>query len=93
MAVPRSPLTRHRARKARAGFVRMEVSVRREDAPLLRRVAAALSDPERQAAARALLVQRFAAPAPVSLKALLAAAPLEGIVLDRSRDMGRDIEL
>jgi hypothetical protein len=56
-------------------------------------VASALSDPSRQAEARLLLRQRFAKPPKVSLKALLAAAPLDGIDLDRSRDPGRDIDL
>jgi len=89
----RSPLAKYRARKARQGFVRVEINVRKEDAGLVRQVAAALSDPARQSAARALLRQRFVPPAPSSLKALLAAAPLEGIDLERDRDMGRDIEL
>ena len=35
----------------------------------------------------------FATPARVSLKALLAAAPLDGIDLERSRDPGRDVDL
>ena len=86
-------LARHRARKAREGFVRVEVSVRREDAGLVRQVATALSDPARQAAARALLRQRFVEPAKLGLKALLASAPLEGIDLGRRRDFGRDVEL
>lgn len=93
VARPRSSVSRHRARKSRQGFVRVEVSVRKQDAPLLRSVAAALSDPERQGAARTLLRQRFAEPPPVSLKALLAAAPLDGIDLERSPDRGRDVEL
>lgn len=42
---------------------------------------------------RALLRQRFAEPSHVSLKALLASAPLDGIALDRSADPGRDIDL
>jgi hypothetical protein len=88
-----SPLASHRARKARQGFVRVEVNVRKEDAGLVRRVAAALADPARQAAARALLRQRFAEPPKVSLKALLTAAPLDGIELDRGRDVGRDVDL
>lgn len=93
VARPRSPVARHRAKKARQGIVRVEVNVRREDAPLLRRVAAALSDPQRQDTARSLLRQRFAEPARVSLKALLAAAPLDGIDLERSRDPSRDVDL
>lgn len=89
----RSSLARHRRRKARQGFVRIEVSVRGEDAGLVRQVAAALSDPTRQTAARALLRQRFAEPTKLSLKALLASAPLEGIEIDRSPDLGRDVDL
>ncbi len=89
----RSSVASHRARRARAGFVRVEISVRKEDAPLVRGVAAALSDPSRRADARALLRQRFSAPAKLSLKALLASAPLDGIDLDRARDFGRDVDL
>jgi len=73
--------------------VRVEVNVRKEDAGLVRLMASALSDPARQAEARALLRQRFAEPPRISLKALLASAPLDGIELDRSRDPGRDVEL
>jgi hypothetical protein len=89
----RSSLADHRARKAREGFVRVEVNVRREDANLVRQVAAALSDPTRQAAARTLPRQRFVEPTKLSLKALLAATPLEGIDLDRGHDLGRDVDL
>jgi len=78
---------------ARQGFVRVEVNVRREDASLVRQVAAVLSDPARQVAARALLRHRFVDPPKVSLKALLASAPLEGIDLGRDRDLGRDVDL
>ena len=88
-----SSLGNHRARKARQGFVRVEVNVRKEDAGLVRQVAAALSDPTRQAAARALLRQRIVEPAQSSPKALLASAPLEGIDLARGRDFGRDVDL
>ena len=89
----RSPVAKHRARKARDGFVRVEVNVRKEDAGLLRDVAAALSDPVRRTAARTALRQRFTETTRVSLKALLAAAPLDGIDLARLRDLGRDVEL
>ena len=77
----------------RRGLVRVEVNVRKEDATLVRRVALALSDPSRQAETRRLLRQRFVEPPKVSLKALLASAPLDGIELDRSRDPGRDVDL
>jgi len=75
---------------AREGLVRVEVDVRREDASLVRRVAAALS---RQAAVRTPLQRGFAESAGPSLKALLASAPLNGIDLDRSQDLGRDVDL
>jgi hypothetical protein len=88
-----SPVAIHRARKQRQGFVRVEVNVCKEDASLVRGVASALSDPSRQAEARKLLRQRFAEPPKVSLKALLASAPLDGIELDRGRDLGRDVDL
>lgn len=89
----KSPVASHRARRARQGFVRVEVNVRKEDASLVRQVASALSDPAGQAEARALLRQRFAEPSHVSLKALLASAPLDDIALDRSPDPGRDVDL
>jgi hypothetical protein len=90
---PKSSVAIHRARKERQGFVRVEVNVRKEDASLVRRVASALSDPSRQAEARKLLRQRFVEPTRMSLKALLASAPLDGIDLDRGRDLGRDVDL
>ena len=59
----------------------------------MRSIARALIDPERQAETRALLRRRFEEPEPKGLKALLAAAPLEGIDLERSRDTGRAVDL
>ncbi len=88
----KSSIASHRARMARRGFVRVEVNVSKDDANLVRHVAAALSDPARQESARALLRQRFSEPSKISLKALLASAPLEGIDLDRNPDLGRDFE-
>jgi hypothetical protein len=70
--------------------VRVEVSVRKEDAGLVRDIAAALCDPAHEVAARQLLRRRLVDPPPISLKALLMAAPLDGIKLERSRDPGRD---
>jgi len=89
----KSPVAAFRDRQANEGFVRVEVKVRKADAGLVRQVAAALSDPARQADARAVLQRRFAGKPKVSLKALLASAPLEGIDLDRSDDTGRDVDL
>ena len=89
----KSSLSSHRARMARRGFVRVEVNVCKEDAGLVRGVAAALSDPARQTEARRLLRQRFVEPPKAGLKALLASAPLDGIDLDRCRDLGREVDL
>jgi hypothetical protein len=86
-------LAEHRNRLRSRGLQRLEVQVRGEDAPLVRAIAAALTDPGQAAEARALLLRQFA-PAPCdSLKALIASAPLNGIDLDRPRDMGRAIDL
>jgi hypothetical protein len=89
----KSAVATHRARLRGRGLRRLEVQVRGEDAPLLRAVAAALADPGRAAETRALLRGRFAPSPARSLKALLEAAPLEGVELERSRDTGRIIDL
>jgi hypothetical protein len=89
----KSSLAIHRARREREGFVRVEVTVRKEDASLVRNVVSALADPSRQAEARKLLRQRFIEPAKPGLKALLASAPLDGIDLERDPDAGRDVDL
>jgi hypothetical protein len=75
------------------GFVRVEVSVLKEDAGLVRQVASVLADPGRQAEARKLLRRNFAEAPPFGRKALLASAPLDGIDLDRSSDPGREIDV
>ena len=86
-------LSRHRRRMKKDGFVRVEINVRKEDAVLMRRVARALGDPVLGREARAMLRQRFAPLPSEDLKALLAAAPLEGVDLERIRDVGRKIDL
>ncbi|MDZ7754045.1 MAG: hypothetical protein U5S82_21000 [Gammaproteobacteria bacterium] len=88
-----SPFTRWRKRRQRQGFVRVEVQVRKEDAALVREVATALGDPERETETRAILREKIALPWTGDLKALLASAPLEGIDLERPRDFGRDVVL
>ena len=91
--VSQSAITKHRRRMKRQGVLRLEVQVRKEDAPLVRSVVSALGDPEREAETRALLRERFGPPPAVSLKQLLASAPLEGIKLERARDTGRPVDL
>jgi hypothetical protein len=79
----KSSFAKHHARMGRQGFVRVEVTVRKEDASLVRRIASALSDPSRQTDARRLLRQHFLESRKVSRKMLLASAPFDGIDLDR----------
>lgn len=85
-------LSAHRRRRKRQGVVRVEVSVRKDDAGLVRGVVKALNDPHQRPEVRNLLEERFGKPRSYGLKALLAAAPLEGIDLSRPRDFGRDVE-
>ncbi|MDE0044375.1 MAG: hypothetical protein OXU19_00725 [bacterium] len=84
------PVTKWRKRRQRQGLVRMEIQVRKEDASLVRDIATALLDPQRESETRAILRERIAAPRSAGLKALLASAPLVGIDLERQRDFGRD---
>ncbi len=94
MQTPKTtPLARHRRRVKRQGIVRVELQVRKEDVSLVRNIARALGDPDHADEARALLRPRFADAEPKGLKALLASAPLEGIDLDRPRDLGRAVDL
>ena len=88
-----SALAAHRSRMRGRGLQRVEVQAPVADAPLIRAVAAALNDPSQAEAVRAFLRIRFALAPTRDLKALLAAAPLEGIELDRPRDSGCDIDL
>jgi hypothetical protein len=89
----RKALTSYRRRLKRRGMVRFEIHVRKGDAALVRGVVNALGDPERENEARALLRERFGSGTATGLKALLTAAPLEGIDLGRDRDFGRDYDL
>lgn len=93
ISTDKSSVTQWRKRRQRQGFVRVEVQVRKEDANLVREVASALGDPDRQEEARAILREKIAPRRGRGFKALLASAPLDGIDLDRSRDFGREIEL
>jgi hypothetical protein len=89
----KSPLAAHRERMKQRGLMRIEVMVRRTDAPLIRNIARALADPERGPESRAFLVGRFSPVPGKNLKELLASAPLAGIDLTRDRSPGRDIDL
>jgi hypothetical protein len=94
MSAPqKKALLAHRRRLKRHGFKRLEVRVRKGDAALIRGVAQALTDPAREAVTRALLQKQFGGGPAQGLKALLAAAPLDGINLSRERDAARDVAL
>ena len=86
-------LSKYRRQLKRGGIVRVEMNLRKDDAALIRGVVKALNDPDQRSEVRALLRDRFATGSTTGLKALLAAAPLKGIDLERDRDFGRDVEL
>ena len=89
----RTAVTSFRKRLKQQGMARLEVNVRKADATLVRNVVRALSSPEQEQTARALLREHFGSRQAEGLKALLAAAPLEGVNLSRERDFGRDVDL
>ena len=90
--IRKSAVANHRRRLKARGIVRLEVRVGKDDADLVRGIVAALTDPHREAEARVVLRRHFAAPPVGSLKALLAAAPLDDVDLARERDLPRDFE-
>lgn len=89
----RKAINNFRKRLKQQGMARVEVNVRKDDATLVRNVVRALSNPEQEQRARALLREYFGSRQTEGLKALLAAAPLEGIDLSRTPDFGRDVDL
>jgi hypothetical protein len=86
-------LSAYRRRLKRQGIVRVEMAVRKDDADLVRGVVRALNDPDQRPEVRNLLKERLGQARSKGLKALLAAAPLEGIDLTRDRDFGRDVDV
>ena len=86
-------LLAHRKRMKKRGKVRVEVNVKKEDAELIRAVAGALTDPEREADTRAWLRKELRGARVLGLKALIESAPFEGIKIVRSRDAGRPVDL
>lgn len=85
-------LNSHRRRLKERGLSRIEVQARPDDAELLRALAGRLREGAPADELRQGLKELLATTRP-SLKALLAAAPLEGLELERSRDLPRDVEL
>jgi hypothetical protein len=89
-------VARYRARAQRRGLLRVEVQVPRQDVELVRAVATLLREGPASGAERArqeLNALLRTASGARALKDLLAAAPLEGVELRRSRDTGRSVEL
>ena len=86
-------LEKHRTRQKALGRSRVEVQIAQGDVALVRRVIAALNDPRQGEETRRILLTRFGQPHAAGLKALLASAPLEGIDLERVRDLDRDVDL
>ncbi len=89
----RASVNAHRKRMRQRDMVRVEVQVQKEFAALVRGVAIALSDPEREKRTRDLLRERIVRPSGRDLKESLASAPLERVEIDRPRDFGRRIEV
>jgi hypothetical protein len=90
----RKAVARHRSRLRRQGMVRLEVQASRGDADLIRRIARALrGDPAAVPTVRARLRQALGKEDVSGLKDLLAAAPLDGIDVARSRTPARHVEL
>ena len=81
----------HRSRQRQRGLVRMEVSVRTEDAPLVRGVVTALNDPTREDGARAVLRSNFGEA--TGFKEFLLQVPIEGLELERLDEEVRDVDL
>lgn len=80
---------RYRTRMKREGWARCEVSVRQNDVPLMRTVAAVLSDPARNAMARAVIRESFETSTSPDLKNLLRSAPLGEMDGESLRSGGR----
>jgi hypothetical protein len=93
VSTKQNALMAHRRRQKRQGIVRLEVQVQKSDVPLVRSVVGALADPKKGAEIRTLIRERVGVSAGAGLKALLVAAPLEGINLERPRDTGRAVDL
>lgn len=89
----KTPVDTFRKRLREKGMVRVELHVQQDDAGLVKSVVRALGDPRTAAELRMILRARFTKPAQAGLKALLASAPLEGVDLDRPRDVGRELDL
>jgi phosphohistidine phosphatase SixA len=83
----------HRRRLKERGLKRVEIHAAGSDAALIRRLAKILREDDERAELLRKRLDDLVAERPVGLKALLAAAPLEGIRITRSGESRRAIEL
>lgn len=95
-ALARETVARYRTRARRRGLVRLEVQVPRQDVERVRALATLLREGSEPIAGRGrerldTLLRTTSGDG--RLKELLAAAPLEGVEIARSRDPGRPVEL
>jgi hypothetical protein len=91
-AAKQKALTSYRRRLKREGLVRLEVHVRQDDAVLIKGVAQALRDPNREGETRAALRQ-FGPPPRKSFKQFLSEAPLDRVDLTRAQHREREVDL
>ena len=83
----------HRRRLKERGLKRVEIHAAEADAALIRHLAKILREDDERAELVRTRLDDLIAERPAGLKTLLAAAPLEGIRITRSRDSGRTVEL
>jgi phosphohistidine phosphatase SixA len=83
----------HRRRLKKRGLKRVEIHAAESDAALIRQLARILRDDSARAELVRTRLNDLVSERPTGLKALLAAAPLEGIRITRARESGRTIEL
>ena len=88
----KTAVSEHRKRLKQRGLVRIELRAPKEDAPLLRDIAGALADPLQAARTRTALRELSVIQRARGFKELLAAAPLEGVDLERNSDTGREFD-
>jgi hypothetical protein len=83
----------HRLRLKERGLKRVEIHVAESDVALFRQLAKILRGDNEGSTLLRTRLDRLITKRAAGLKALLAAAPLEGIRITRSHDSGRTIEL
>jgi len=83
----------HRIRLKERGLKRVEIHVAESDVALFRRLAKILRDDSERSELLRTRLDELVTKRAAGLKALLAAAPLDGIRITRSHDLGRTIEL